>query len=80
MFYVYYLRSQLYPEKTYIGFTSNLKQRFEEHNSGKSIYTKQFRPWRLVGFFGFDQEEKAFKFEKHLKSNQYMFSLDRVEI
>jgi len=69
MFYVYYLRSKSFPDKTYIGFTSNLKQRFFEHNAGKSIYTKQFKPWILIGFFGFDQESKALKFERYLKSN-----------
>ena len=69
MFYVYYLRSQSFPEKTYIGFTHNLKQRFSDHNRGKSVYTKQCRPWVLVGFLGFDQESKAMRFERYLKSN-----------
>ena len=69
MFYVYYLRSLSYPEKTYIGFTHNLKQRCSEHNTGKSVYTKDFIPWVLIGFFGFDQEVKAIKFERYLKSN-----------
>lgn len=69
MFYVYYLKSQIYPNKTYIGFTSNLKQRLSDHNAGKSVYTKDFRPWILVGFLGFDQEIKALRFERYLKSN-----------
>ena len=69
MYYVYYLRSELFPDKTYIGFTHNLKQRLLEHNSGKSVYTKQFKPWILIGFLGFDEESKALKFEQHLKSN-----------
>ncbi|MCL4361824.1 GIY-YIG nuclease family protein [Candidatus Dependentiae bacterium] len=69
MFYVYYLRSKSYPDKTYIGYTSNLKQRLQDHNSGKSVYTKDFIPWQIIGFLGFDKEEKALKFEKYLKSN-----------
>ncbi|MFH1643616.1 MAG: GIY-YIG nuclease family protein [bacterium] len=69
MFYVYYLRSVSYPEKTYIGYTSNLKQRFAYHNAGKSVYTAQFKPWKIIGFLGFDQEVKAINFERHLKSN-----------
>jgi predicted GIY-YIG superfamily endonuclease len=69
MFYVYYLQSQSFPEKTYVGFTTNLKQRLSDHNAGKSIYTKDFKPWVLVGFLGFDQESKALKFERYLKSN-----------
>ncbi len=69
MFYVYYLKSNSFPDRTYIGFTHTLKQRLDDHNSGKSIYTKQFKPWILVGFLGFDQEAKALKFERYLKSN-----------
>ncbi len=69
MFYVYYLRSKSFPEKTYIGFTSNLKQRLLDHNAGKSVYTKDFAPWVFIGFLGFDQEAKALRFERHLKSN-----------
>ena len=69
MFYVYYIRSVSYPDKTYIGFTGNLKQRFAEHNAGKSVYTAPLAPWKMIGFFGFDQEIKAIRFERHLKSN-----------
>lgn len=69
MFYVYYLRSEIFPDKTYIGFTQNLRQRLSEHNNGKSVYTRDFKPWILVGFLGFDQELKALRFERHLKTN-----------
>ena len=69
MFYVYYLRSQSFPGKTYIGFTRNLKQRLSDHNSGKSIYTKDYKPWDLIGFLAFDQEAKALRFEQYLKTN-----------
>lgn len=69
MFYVYYLRSQSFPDRTYIGFTRNLKQRLSDHNASKSVYTKEFKPWKLVGFLGFDQETKALKFECYLKTN-----------
>lgn len=69
MYYVYYLRSENSPEKAYIGFTSDLKQRLQDHNAGKSVYTRKLKPWMLVGFLGFDQEHKARKFEHYLKSN-----------
>ena len=77
MFYVYYLKSQLFADKTYIGFTHNLKQRLLDHNSGKSVYTKDFKPWKLIGFLGFDQEIKAIRFEKYLKSNAGRIFLKR---
>lgn len=69
MFYVYYLQSESFPHKTYVGFTKNLKQRFDAHNAGRSIYTKDFKPWKMVGFLGFDTEIKALTFERYLKTN-----------
>lgn len=69
MFYVYYLKSQIIPNKTYIGYTKDLNQRIIDHNSGKSIFTKDFKPWKLIGFLGFDEELKAIRFEQHLKTN-----------
>lgn len=48
-----------------------------DHNAGKSVYTKAFAPWVLVGFLGFDQEIKALKFERHLKSNAGRIFLHR---
>jgi putative endonuclease len=77
MFYVYYLRSLSHPHKVYVGFTHNLKQRLKEHNSGKSVYTAQFMPWKIVGFFGFDQEIKARNFEQYLKTNAGKIFLHR---
>jgi len=68
MHYVYLIRSIKYPEKTYVGNTENLKQRFEVHNSGGSVHTMEHRPWKLVMFLGFADKLKATAFEKYLKS------------
>ena len=67
MYYVYFLRSINNLSKTYIGYTTDLKQRIETHNSGGSIYTKQDRPWKLVMYLAFDSKEKALAFEKYIK-------------
>ena len=77
MYYVYYLRSTAFPDKTYIGYTTDLQRRLEEHNTGKSTYTKQFTPWKVVGFFGFDEQSKALRFEQYLKSNAGRIFLKR---
>lgn len=77
MFYVYYIKSKSYPEKTYVGFTRDLKQRIIDHNAGKSLYTQEFRPWTLIGLFGFDQEYKALRFEQYLKTNAGRIFLKR---
>jgi len=68
MYYVYLIQSQKYPEQTYIGHTNDLMQRLETHNSGGSIHTKLYRPWKLVMFLAFETQEKAVEFEKYMKS------------
>ncbi len=47
MFYVYVLQS-LKDKSLYIGYTSNLKKRFVEHNNGLSTATKHKRPYTLI--------------------------------
>ena len=53
---------------TYIGLTSNVRNRFEVHNSGGSQYTAALRPWDLVAVIAFNKESSAVAFEKYLKS------------
>jgi len=67
MYYVYLIQSSANPSKTYIGYTTNLKQRLETHNSGGSVHTAAFRPWKLVTYLAFCNQEKALTFEKYLK-------------
>ena len=68
MYYVYLIKSTNYPEKFYVGYTTDLQQRLETHNSGGSIHTAKYRPWELVMFLGFAEQAKAKDFEKYLKS------------
>ena len=67
MYFVYLLRSVSNPKKTYIGYTSNLDQRLDTHNSGGSVYTQNDKPWSLVTSISFDSQEKAKSFEKYIK-------------
>ena len=69
MFYVYILQSIENPDCFYIGFTTNLKQRLKEHNSGKSIHTNKYKPWKVKSYFAFDNESKAKDFELYLKTH-----------
>ena len=57
-----------YPDQRYIGLTTDLKQRFTEHNAGKSAHTSKFKPWRLVTYVAFSDQSKATAFERYLKS------------
>ncbi len=68
MFYVYVLRSESHPDQTYVGSTSDLKKRLAEHNSGKSIHTNKFKPWKLEAYIALPQKSLAEKLEKYLKT------------
>ena len=75
MHYTYILQSISNPNNFYTGFTSDLKRRLKEHNSGKSIYTNKFLPWKIKNYVAFEDKEKAKKFENFLKSgNGRVFS------
>lgn len=67
MYYVYLLKSLKNPSKTYVGYTNNIEERLQTHNSGGSPHTKQYRPWKIVSYIAFDSEEKALEFEKYIK-------------
>ena len=68
MYYTYILRSKSIPYQTYTGFTSNLKNRLKDHNSGKSFHTSKYKPWNLDFYCAFNNKQKALNFEKYLKS------------
>lgn len=69
MFYVYVLKSKK-DGKPYIGFSTNLKSRFEEHQKGKVRSTFYRRPLELVYYEAYKNEQIAKKREKQLKSGK----------
>ena len=54
----------------YIGFTSNIEQRLEYHNGGKSRYTSRKMPWKLVYSEIFKTRTEAVRREKFLKKQR----------
>jgi predicted GIY-YIG superfamily endonuclease len=66
--YVYLLESDRFAGQRYVGVTSNLKKRLEEHNTGKSAHTSKYVPWRLITYIAFSDDQKAETFERYLKS------------
>ena len=68
MYYVYLLESLSEQNQRYVGVTADLKQRLHEHNSGRSIHTSKFKPWRLATYIAFTDRTKAEAFERYLKS------------
>lgn len=69
MYYVYLIKSVNHPDEFYVGYTTNLEQRLDTHNSGGSIHTASLRPWKLVTYIAFEEQDKAKNFEKYLKSH-----------
>ena len=67
MFYTYVLKSKKDGE-LYIGFSSDLKKRLEEHNKGLVDITKHRRPFELVYYEACRNKEKALAREKSLKT------------
>ena len=67
MYYVYVLKSINF-ERKYVGFTSNFKNRLEQHNSGKTKSTRPYKPWKILFYEEFDDKIDAIKREKYLKS------------
>ncbi len=68
MHYVYLLRSEVFPDETYIGLTSDLRKRLKRHNAGGNPHTAKHKPWRLVTYLAFTTREQAAAFEVYLKS------------
>ena len=66
--FVYILRSCSCPNQTYVGITSNIDLRLQQHNSGISPHTAKYVPWKVEIYFWVSDKNKAFQFEKYLKS------------
>ncbi|GIU67312.1 hypothetical protein PsB1_1466 [Candidatus Phycosocius spiralis] len=65
--YVYILES-LDGQQHYTGITADLKARLSKHNAGEVTHTAKFRPWQIKSYFAFNDEAKAWAFEKYLKT------------
>ncbi len=66
-FYIYVLQSQV-DNQFYTGYTSDLRQRLEEHNRGNVQSTKNRKPLKLVYFEGCLNQQDATHREKYLKT------------
>ena len=66
MYYVYIIVNE--EGKTYIGYTSDLENRLEAHNSGKNSSTKNHK-WKYVYYEAFKSQEDARERERRLKNH-----------
>jgi putative endonuclease len=69
MLYFVYVLENNFDRGWYIGFTTDLKQRIDDHNSGKGgKTTKTKQNWKLIYFEGYQNKKDALGREKFLKS------------
>jgi putative endonuclease len=67
-FYVYVLFSEK-DRKLYIGYSSDVYKRFEQHNAGLNISTKHRRPLRLIYFEAHLVQKDALRRESYFKTS-----------
>jgi putative endonuclease len=68
VYYVYLIESASAQGERYLGMTTDLNERLQEHNAGKSSHTSKFKPWKVTAYVAFTDRAKAEAFERYLKS------------
>jgi len=68
MYYVYVLKSEM-DNLYYVGYSSDLKNRLEQHNNGLVPSTKNRRPLQLVYYEACLNQQDATHREKYLKTS-----------
>ncbi len=81
MFYTYLLKSDK-DNGYYIGYSSNLKERFIQHTEGKVKSTTYRRPLKLIYYESYQTEELAREREQKLKQfgSAYTALLKRLKL
>lgn len=68
-FYIYILESAK-DKKRYVGYTTNIVRRIEEHKKGLSFATRPRLPMKLIYFEACTNEEDAKRREFYLKTTR----------
>ena len=71
-FYVYMLISKGVKPISYVGYTNNLKNRINLHNSGKGAKFTKGRKWKLIYKEKFKSKSKAISREYYIKNNKQL--------
>ena len=79
MYYTYVLQS-LNDMKFYVGYTKDLKLRFEKHTKGSVNSTRDRRPLKLVYYEACISQDDALRREKYFKTyHGKMFIKKRIK-
>jgi len=74
MFYVYILKSKK-DNNLYIGYSTNLKKRFSEHQKGLVTSTRPRRPFELIFYEAYKSSKDAKRREMYFKTSKGKTSL-----
>ncbi len=70
-FYVYILKTiSSRFNKTYVGYTNNLKKRLNSHNNNKGAKSTKGHKWELIYKKKFISKSKAMSYEYKIKKNR----------
>jgi putative endonuclease len=81
MYHTYIIYSKTL-DKFYIGSCENLEKRLNDHNTGRSTFTKTGKPWILIWTKAFSSrseaqtEEYRIKAKKSRKYIEYLISIE----
>lgn len=76
--YVVYILYSRRSDKSYVGFTTDLINRFKSHNELGQEFTKRYRPWVVLHCEFFESKKEAQQREKYFKSGKGYY--ERLEI
>ena len=71
IYYVYLIKTlKNYINKTYVGYTNNLVDRLDKHNSGLGAKSTRGYKWELIYKKRFYSKQNALSFEYKLKKDR----------
>jgi len=68
-FYVYVLSSKI-KNFIYVGFSTNLKERYSQHNNREVTSTKAYAPFDLIFYEAYWNEKDAKRREEYFKTTK----------
>ena len=72
LFYVYLIKTiKGFKNKSYVGFTNNIKNRLAKHNENKGAKATKGYKWELVYKRGFKDKSSALSYEYKLKKDRH---------
>ena len=72
IFFVYLIKSTSPKNKTYVGYTKNLKKRLKLHNTNKGAKSTRGYKWKVIYKKKFDNKSEAMIYEYYLKKNRLL--------